>query len=241
MRIRRRDQARPRNSLPNQTLLPMLRRTSRPTSLVERQVRTVKPGSSNLNHKHSPKLLARQLPRHRLSPQRRRHQVQHRNPLKSSLELSSTHIHHQSTRPSRLQQPPVYRQLAHQPKSAHRKRPLQSLVRLDRSPTKPPSVSQTSAARRQAPSQGQHPSRAPRKVQVALLSAHQVLWALWYLQQQDTPTRIPRHNSHSLLPRTQSSPSRSNCPRRRLHPLSLCRSALVESPQVDQRTQVAAA
>lgn len=166
MRIRRRGRARPRNSLPNQTLLS----SSRPSPRLQGQVRTVKPGSSSLNHKHSrPRLLARQLLSHHLSPQRKRHQVQHRNPSKSSLELSSTHIHHQSTQPSRLQQPPVYRQLAHQPKSAHRKRQLQSPVRLDRCPTKPPSASQTSAARRQAPSQGQHPSRALHKVQAALL------------------------------------------------------------------------
>lgn len=165
-RIRRHGRARPRNSLPNQAPLSRLRRTSRPTSQVECQERTVNPASSNLNRRRSrQRLLARQLPRLHLSPQRRQPQVQHRNPLKSSLELSSSiHTHHLSTQPSRLQQPAVSHQLVHQLRSAHRKRPLQSRVRLDRSPIRPPSASQTSA-----PSQGQHRNRAHRKVQVALL------------------------------------------------------------------------
>lgn len=170
MRTRRRGRARRRNNLPSRALLPMLQRTSQPASLVECQVQMASQGSSKPNHNHSrPKPPARQLPRLHLCPQHSRPQVPLRNPSRSNLELSSTHTHHQSTPPSRLQQPPAYHQLVHRPKCAHRKRPLQLLVRLDRSPTKPPSASQTSAARRQAPSQGQHPNRAPRKVQAALL------------------------------------------------------------------------
>lgn len=164
-----RDQARRRNSLPSQ-VRSMLRRASQPTMLVERRARAVNQGNSNLNHKRSrPKLLAQQRPRLHLLPLHNRPQAPRRNPSKSSLELSSTHTHPQSTQPSRLQQPPVYHQLVHQLKFAHRKRQLQLLVRPGRSPTKPPSALQTSAARSQAPFQDQHRSRALRKVQLALL------------------------------------------------------------------------